>query len=507
MSDHKSAITARLGSQAALIFAGNVFTLAVGLPLQIYVARNLGAEGLGVFSLIEGGVNLAVGLLAFGLAPTLVRFIPSHLEREEYGSVRRLLRACAQILILSGAVAYGALLILFPFALLAWPSLANHRTELAVMGLLIPLGLLFFLFQQGLRGFQEIRYMVVGSSFLQLAVKALMTVILVGAGFHILGYAWAVVASMAFAAAWMAVGVRRKVSSLPAEPVAKRADPIEEWRDYAKVMYGGSLLTVAGQYLDRFLLGALAGAGPVGVLMVVKQLQQLPVFFLQMFLSVASPMFSAAHARSDLREMEHIYHLTTDWVARLSAPLFIFLFLFADPLLGLFGAHFAADGAQALWILLAGQAVNLAFGPVGTLANMWGLEAAMFRLNLYQSIVSLVLMIVLVPGYGLSGAAVALAAGLVLLNVATLALARTKLGLRWADKRFARWAIPIAATVVAALILKAYGPGAPDGFLLIVFALGLYAVFVLASIAQGLHADDRDLLRHLYGRLFRNRTP
>jgi hypothetical protein len=43
------------------------------------------------------------------------------------------------------------------------------------------------------------------------------------------------------------------------------------------------------------------------------------------------------------------------------------LFLFAHPVLLLFGQRFADEGASPLRVLLAGQVVNLAFGPIGTL--------------------------------------------------------------------------------------------------------------------------------------------
>jgi O-antigen/teichoic acid export membrane protein len=507
MTSLESKTPARLGSQAALVFAGNVFTLALGLPLQIYVAKVLGAESLGVFSLIEGSVNLVAGLLAFGLAPTVVKFIPAHLERQEYGELRRLVLKSIVILAVAGLAAYGFVLLSLPLAAVVWPQLGEHRMVVAVMGLLIPAGLLLFLLQQGLRGFQEVRYMVIGSSFLQLTAKAILSVVLLALGLQVLGYAWAVVISVLIAGAWMGLGLWRKLRLLPVNPSPQKIVATQRaWRDYARVMYGGSLVSVAAQHTDRFLLGAMAGAGPVGVLMIVRQLHQMPVFFLQMFLSVAAPMFSLAHAKSDSAEMQHLYHLSTDWIVRLSASLFVFLFFFGEPLLGLFGPQFASEGKHALWILLIGQTVNLAFGPVGAVMNMWGHEKLMFKFAVWQHVISIVAMAALIPGYGITGAAIGLTVGLIFLNVIALAAAQAALGLRWADRRFVSWLLPLAATVASALLLKGFGPDARSGGSLILIVIILYAVFFVSSLVQGLHEDDRDLLRHLHGRLF-TRTP
>jgi len=492
----------QLGGQAAFFFVGNVFTLLVGLPLQIYVARMLGADGLGVFSLMEGGVSLAAGLIAFGLAPTLVKFIPFHLERGEYPCIRQLVVSGTILLLVAGWLAYGVTLLALPVATRYWPALAEYRSAVIVMALLIPLSLTSFFLQQGLRGFQEIRYIVIGSSFVQLTIKALLALILLAAGFQLMGYVWAVVVSVACAVAWMAVGLQRRLSAMPSKPDVNCLQSNKSaWRDYARVMYSGSLLGIGGSYLDRFLLGAFAGSHPVGILSVVKQLQQMPVVFLQMFLAVAAPMFSAAHSRGAKDEIQHIYHLTTDWVIRLSAPLFIFFFLFAEPLLSLYGTEFAADGVYPLRVLLAGQLVNLAFGPVGNLMYMTGMENQALKLSVYQMILTVIGFLTLVPSFGLAGAAWTISASVVFINLAEFYVARKKMGLRWSDARYWRWIMPASVSVAVGIALNQFGPAHVGVALLGAYVLLLYALFHVLSFAQGIHDDDRDLFLNLRAKL------
>lgn len=502
MSQGNNNTASRLGGQAAYFLIGNVFTLLVGFPLQVFVARMLGTDGLGVFSLIEGVMSMAAGFIAFGLAPTLVKFIPAHLERGEHAAIRRLVTLGATILLAAGGIAYGITLLATPFVAQYWPELASHSDAVIVMGLLIPLSLIMFFLQQGLRGFQEIRYMVAGSSFMQLTVKAVLAVVLLSLGFHLMGYVWAVVVSVLCGVAWMAVGLRRKLAALPA-PAQDGGGEVHKkaWRDYAKIMYSNSLLGMGGAYLDRFLLGAFVGAGPVGVLAVVKQLQQLPVVFLNMFLAVAAPMFSAAHARDDKAELQHIYHLTTDWVIRLSAPLFIFFFLFAEPVLGLFGPGFAAEGVYPLWIILAGQLVNLAFGPVGNLMWLSGLEKRALRLSVYQMVLTTVGLLVLVPMFGLAGAALAISSAVVFINIAEYLAAKKQIALRWSDRRYLRWIAPALAACAAGLAARLYGPSQAGPVWLITYLALLYGVFHGVSLLQGLHEDDRELLGHLRAKL------
>lgn len=501
-NSNATSVASRLGGQAAYFLVGNVFTLLVGFPLQIFVARMLGANELGVFSLIEGAMSMAAGLLALGIAPTLVKFIPAHLERGEHTAIRRLVMRGVVALLAAGGIAFGVVVLVAPFLAQYWPELARHSDAVMVMALLVPLSLILFLLQQGLRGFQEIRYMVVGSSFMQLTIKATLAVLLLSMGFSLMGYVWAVVISMLFAAAWMAVGLRRKLAALPIGPHDDSGELHKKaWLDYAKTMYSSSLMGMGGAYLDRFLLGVFAGAGPVGVLAVVKQLQMLPVVFLNMFLVVAAPMFSAAHARDDKAELQYVYHLTTDWVLRLSAPLFMFFFLFAEPVLRLFGPQFAADGIYPLWIILAGQLVNLGFGPVGNLMWLSGLEKQALRLTAYQMALTAAGLLVLAPVFGIVGVALVLSASNIFINVSQFLALKMQMRFRWSDRRYLDWVWPVLSAATAGLAAKAYGPTDAGPIQLAVYLVLLYGVFHGASVLQGLHDDDREVLRQIGLRL------
>lgn len=477
--------------------AGNFFTLLVGLPFQIYVARVLGVEALGIFSLLEGGVGLVAGLVALGISPTLPKFIPHHLERREFGSIRQLVRRGFWTLLLVGTLTYTALVLLLGPVLRHWPELAPYRPVVIAMGLMVPLSLLIFFLQQGLRGFHEIRHMVIGSSFLQLTAKVLITVVAFAAGWRLGGYVVAVLVSTCIAIAWLGAGFRRKLASLPAEGnAARETGPDREWRRYGLVQYSNSLAGLGAQYLDRFLLAAVASASEVGVLAVIKQLQQLPAVFLQIFISVAAPMFSALHSRQDGAERQHLYGLATDWVVKAAAPLLIFLLIYVGPVLGLFGAEFAKQGAWPLRVVVLAQVINVVCGPVGTVLNMSGHEGKLLRIVAFQTLVAAGLLIALTPWLGLMGIAISMAVSITYNNLGSLLVARRNLGLRWFDGRYRKWVLPTVLAAISGVL--------GDRLLLSHGTIGLasslvvcYVVFYAGLLAQGLHQDDRELLRQI----------
>src|SRR5262249_34993262 len=144
-----------------------------------YVVRSLGAEQFGAYSVIEGALATISGLLAFGIAPTAVRFIPQHLARGESGHVRGLV-GLATFALFSIGVSGAAFTAFFSHEVIAWWGInPGVQSVIAVMVLTIPIGLLTFLYQQILRGFQEIFMMILIGSVVTLTTKAALSVLFI----------------------------------------------------------------------------------------------------------------------------------------------------------------------------------------------------------------------------------------------------------------------------------------------------------------------------------------
>src|SRR6516164_5513199 len=493
VSSHAT-IAGRVGVPTIYLLLGNLFTLAVGLPLQIYIARILGAAGIGIYGLLETATTTASGLLGFGIAMTVVRFVPEHLARREYGEVIGLIRVSALFLFATSGLAYAVLLLLLFCLGTLWPSVEGYRLEIGIMGLMIPLSLIASFLQQGLRGFQDIRGIVVGSSVIQLTMKALLTIGAFAIGLGLDGYMLASILASLSCVIWLFVSLVNQIRALAlATPTIS---PLPKWRRFALASYSGSLLDTATSGLDRFLLGAFIGNSAVGILVVIRQLQMLPERFNQMLLVTAAPLFSAAHGANDIRERQYAYHLTTDWAVRSSLPLVLFLWLFGRDVLALFGSVFADAGTVPLWIVVGAQFFSVASGPVGNLAMMSGLEWPSIRLSVINTVLGVGALAVLIPYFGLTGVAIAYVLAIVLQNVTLLILVRRELHLQWWNRRYLEWLPQCgAALAVASVALFLPRPlsAAEQAICLIAMYLGAVAVTFL----RGWHENDKQLLRHI----------
>lgn len=490
----------RLGIASLYVLLGNAFTLIVGFPLQIYVSRVLGPDGVGVYGLLEAAMGTAAGLLGLGIGQTATRFVPAHLERGEYGDALILIRHGGIILLAVGGTAYVVLLVALPWIVNFWPELTPYRKEIAAMGMMIPLGLLIYFLQQGLRGFQEIRHVILGSSVVQLTVKAVLTVAAFAIGLRLSGYILASITAAFCVALWLFFKLQHRTRALPSAQASVSAFP--QWYQYALISYSGALVGAVVSGLDRFLVGAFIGSGAVGVLVIARQLQNLPEKFNQMLLMVGAPLLSVAHARHDRSERQHIFCLMTDWSVRCSLPLVLFLLFFGRPVLELYGPEFADDGTAPLKILVVVQFFGLLCGPVGNVALMSGLERQTFYMSVAATTLMLIMFLVLIPQFALVGAAAAIGLGIAFMNVGMTILDRRKLNLHWWDKRYIAW-LPQAGVNVLLGLLMSYLPlhlGAVELFILLA---AMYALAIVVNVGSGLHEDDRDLLRHIRARAVR----
>ncbi len=490
-------IARQVPGQSAFLLAGNLFTLVAGFGFQIYVARTIGAEGLGIFGMLEAGVAFAAGLLGFGLAHGAVRFIPELIATGQTEKIRTLVFGGLRVLgVAGGLAAIGGGL-----AMTLWPlpdsGVQIHRDLILAGLLLVPLGLINEFQIQTLRGFLDIRYIVIGSSFIQLMSKILITVVVFQFSRDAFGYAVAVVASTATATAWMAMGVRKHLR--PLVPAGSWRYP-PEWRRFCGTMYSQFLLLFWVLPFYRLVVGITNGPAAVGILVICFTLFALPGIFHQMLLTIVTPMFSAANATSDRERLDALFHLTLDWAVRGALPLILFLMFFAEDVLALFGAEFQA-GAWLLRILLVAQFVNLAAGPVGNLLNMTGHEHGVRRITAISTLIGTALFLVLVFPLGALGVGITLLVTMTCTNLLTLQLAATRLQLRWYDPRFLRWAGPAILAVLPALALDWLQMPLPATGLASMLVVTYVVFFASHLLLHGLADDDREVVNMVVGLL------
>lgn len=206
--------------------------------------------------------------------------------------------------------------------------------------------------------------------------------------------------------------------------------------------------------LDVLVLAAVHGGGAAGayapVSRVADALLALPAVMGGFFL----PAAARSIAGGGRTETARLYHWASRWNLAVCAPaLGVALAVPRSVLTLLFGAGYAAYGGP-LRILAAGVAVHVLLGYNGLVLDAYGMPGAVAVRQGVAVAVDAVACVVLVPAWGIDGAAVATSVAVVVANLlcSWSLFARRRIG-PW-DRAVASTAVAaVAATAVAALLV------------------------------------------------------
>ena len=470
-----------------LNLAGAVVGQAAVFGVVLLLARVLDQGQVGRYAQAYATLTL-LGLLALsGFRAGVTRFVAVHLADDDPDAVRGTVRLA---LVVSGGSAAALAAVLAVAA--PWLAERLHdpalTTGLRLMALTLPASTLCEAALAATRGWRSQKAFTLIGQVYEPVCRLVLTTVLLLAGAGLTGSFWAIVVAGWTAAGLALVALRRRLAALPG---AGRSYAARQLFSFSTVSWVSSLASTGLIWLDVLLLGFFANPD-IGVYNVATRLVTVAVFVLAPLNAAFGPHLAHLYHRGEMDEVRRSYAAVTGWIVRLSLPAFAALLAFPGELLRLFGGAFAA-GAAVTVILAAGQLVNAATGPCGTVLNMSGRVALNMADNVATLLLNVLLNLFLIPAYGIAGAAVAWAVSLAVVNVARVVQVRRLIGALPVSRGMATGllagAVAFAAGLGAGAVLPSGIGGLVAGLAVIVVA---YAGTVLAL---GLSREDRMVLR------------
>jgi O-antigen/teichoic acid export membrane protein len=168
---------------------------------------------------------------------------------------------------------------------------------------------------------------------------------------------------------------------------------------------------------DAILLSRYRDEIAVGAFRVVQPAAKLNQFVMLSFTMLFTPVAARLFARRDRVGMRDAYGQTAVWMAILGFPLFAVTFSLARPITTtLFGERYASS-AVVLALLSVGYFVSTVSGFNGLTLKVIGKLRAIVAINGVALIINLALNLILIPLYGVVGAAVGTTATLLIHNL------------------------------------------------------------------------------------------
>jgi O-antigen/teichoic acid export membrane protein len=492
---------ATISGQSSVFFFGTIFTACAGYLFKVYLARVLGAEALGIYALGMTVAGLAGIVAALGLPQTAARFVAVYKATGDSANLARFLWHGAALLIIANALV-GAVILAFRQGIATRiyhvPALA---AALPFFVLIMALGALTAFFGQCLGGYKSVAERTIIASILGTCATIAFSVLLLQLGLGLYGYLAAQAASAALVLLLLGWSVRKFTPksarhmphSLPRLP--------REVTFFSATLFGIQGLEFVGAQADRIVIGIYLSAREVGIYSIAATLVAFIPILLQSVNQMFAPSIAEVHALGQREILLRLYRTLTKWILGATFPLALVVMFFASPLMAIFGSEFTV-GSTVLIIGCLGQLVNCAVGSVGQLLVMSGNQLRMARTQALVVPVSVFLSVLLVPRYGIAGAAAATAAGTAAMNLLWLRDVKVSLDVYPLVRMYTSLAPAVLASLLSILGVRyllrdMHLPALAIGAALI----SGYAVFAVCSAFLGFDEDDRALARQAYLRI------
>ena len=177
-----------------------------------------------------------------------------------------------------------------------------------------------------------------------------------------------------------------------------------------------SMVGFVMSWTDTLMLGHYLGSKIVGIYNAAAPLSRFIPVFLAAFTAIYSPIATGLFAQERIKELNEFYTTVTKWVVLLTFPLFFVLVSYPSQVITfLFGAKYV-DAWKPLVILSVGFMFHTIVGPNGLTIICMGKPSRELLGNTLGATLNVILNVLLIPLYGMSGAAIATATSYVVAN-------------------------------------------------------------------------------------------
>lgn len=389
----------RLGRNVTATLIRQMASVVLSLGLSLLLARSLGPEGNGQYTLLVLLPTLLSSLANFGIAPANVYFVGRGTV-----TVTTALRATLRLwaLISSVSVGLGAIVIVaYGSAIMPGVPIRLLIVALAVfpVTLLESLVISFFQARQDFGRYNRVTLVSPVCTLLLAGIAILALDLGVAGGFAAYGLGHAI----GLVVAIIAVRTHKKASS---------QESSETVGAYARqcVAYGwkahlSNVLTFVNYRADVFLVNLLINPAATGIYIIAVQLCERLWMLSKSVSTVLLPRLAQLHSAGD--QGPRLAILVARWVLFISLAASLILAAVAGPLIELlFGRAYSA-AAGAVLVLLPGVVLgSLSRVLANDLAAQGRPEINMY-LSVLVMLVNIVGNVVLIPSLGLIGAAMA----------------------------------------------------------------------------------------------------
>ena len=417
----------QLGQGAAASAVVQVSGVVLLYVYHMVLAKFLGANDYGVFSYALVVLNVITVISLLGLQTGTLRFSAAYASTGELGRFKGVFIRSHQMVLVSGFLFVGLFFVFMRF----FGSKINVEIAAILPSIiwLIPIMGLSRVRRFILNGLKRVTDSLLPENLI-LPVGALIFIGTFSIFFGRLDARWALIGYMTGAVLGLLAGWLLLARALPVKFKATR--PEYDTRTLLKVslpMMFTSVWQIGIVRFDQLILGVMCTMSEVGIYSVAVKMAIFVEFGASIINVILAPMISICFHKGDTERLQFIVDQALRWIFIISAPFAALLILLGDEILGFMGTAYV-DGRFSLSLLVISYLISAFYGCVGFLLTMTGHQNQYAYVMTLSSLLNIVMNLLLIPRYGINGAAFSALVSRILWNVWMSFIVHKRLGLR-----------------------------------------------------------------------------
>lgn len=463
----------------------------------IFATRVVGAEKFGIFFLAHSILLIAVLVSTLGLNQGVLRYVSLYQGKNDGARIKgTVLLGLKWTFVLSIFMA----LVLFLFA----PILANDffhepdlKIALQILIIALPFATVTEILLSSLQGLRLITQNTVVKNIVRPTARLTLLAILFALGLKLLGllYATAISFLVGCVLAYYYLKEKSTIFNSRSLPIYEKSSMVR----FSTPLYFEALLNYLIMFMPVLILGYFRTSLEVGVLGIVIRLGLIVSLPLTSINLIFAPTISNLYGRGEKEALGRLFKTLTKWIFTISLAFSFVMILLAKPILSIFGSSFVL-GATALYFVVLGELVNAGVGSVGYVLMMTGRPKINLMNSIILSMMTLVAGVVLIPPYGILGAAVASSLSVLIINLLRLFEVYYFEQIHPYDMNFAKPLMAGVSSFFAVLAFRKLMPSTdPLSPVLSFLIFGM--IFVSVLFLLKLNDDDKHILRLIVRKL------
>ena len=393
---------------------------------KLVVSRYLGPADYGLIALGYAILNIGILFSLLGLNEGVSRYVPHFLEKKEPTKIKGTILAAIKVSLLISTIICSILIIFSKEIAVGIFHSEKFIPILIVFSLTIPFFVLIILFNSFVLSFKKPEYNLFGYTLGKHFINLILIIIFVYLGSSILQISLIYLFTTIFSVILFLFFIQKKIFPFLISKLPAKYD-YKSLLKFSWPLFLSGFFSIVLGWTDTIFLGFLKTNYEVGIYNIALPLAAAQYIFLAMFSRIFYPIMVQLHTRKDYEGISKLYSTLLRWIFAFSFPFFLILVLFPKRILSiLYGSEYVV-GSTVLVILSVAYFIEIMMGPTAEALMTFNKTRFIMLLNIATSIMNVALNLLLIPFYGMIGAAFSTGISLIFRKIMMIIRLRNKL--------------------------------------------------------------------------------